>query len=110
MGRMAAMAIKMRTSQTALELLDEICTPWQGCDAEFEAVDPDNPGHTHPVYCRYTDPEGPLGRLIQEAFDSKTDWLALLHAAKERYRASNDDDLMEEFWESWATGDRKSVV
>ena len=108
MGRMAAMALKMRTSQSALELLDEICRPWQGCDAEFDAVDPNNPRQSHPVYCRYTDPEGPLGTLIREAFDFETDWIALLHEAKERHRTTEDDEIMEEFWESWqGTGPAK---
>ena len=58
MGRMAEMALKMRTNQTALELLDEICEPYRGCDAEFESVDPNNPRQTHPEYGDYTDPQG----------------------------------------------------
>jgi hypothetical protein len=51
-----------------LDLLDEICNPYRGCDAEFEAEDTQRPGHIHPDYTFYTDPEGPLGRLMVEAF------------------------------------------
>jgi len=100
MGRMADMALKMRTNQGALEILDQICEPYRGADAEFEAVDPQNPHHTHPDYFRYTDPNGPLGKLIQEAFDPKTDWDALRQKAYE----TGDDDKIEAFWESWGDG------
>ena len=103
MGRMADLALKMRTNQTALEILDQICEPYRGCDAEFEAVDPANPHRTHPEYFRYTDPNGTLGRLIQEAFDPKTDWIRLLREAAE----SHDDDRMEAFWNSWGEGPEK---
>ena len=60
MGRMADTVLKMRTTQTALELLDEICNPYRGYDAEFEAEDPMEPGHVHPDYIDYTDPNGSL--------------------------------------------------
>ena len=103
MGRMAEMALKMRTNQTALELLDEICEPYRGADAEFEAEDPNNPGHTHPEYHRYTAPKGPLGILIQEAFDPTVDWIALQCSAEE----TGDDDKVEEFDESWGNGPEK---
>jgi len=103
MGRIAEMALKMRTSQTALELLDEICEPYRGADAEFEAEDPKNPGHTHPEYCRYTDPKGPLGVLIREAFAPAVDWIDLQRKAEE----TGDDDMIEEFYESWGTGPAK---
>jgi len=100
MGRMAEMALKMRTNQTALALLDEICEPYRGADAEFEAVDPNNPRHTHPEYWRYTDPKGPLGILIREAFDPTVDWVALQRKAEE----TGDDDKIEQFYESWGVG------
>ena len=100
MGRMAEMALKMRTNQTALELLDEICEPYRGADAEFEAEDPDNPGHTHPKYCHYTNPTGPLGILIGEAFDPTVDWIAL----QDKAEATGDQDKIEEFYESWGYG------
>lgn len=100
MGRMADMAIKMRTKQSALELLDEICEPYRGCDAEFEAEDPNNLRHQHPDYCRYTDPKGPLGMLIREAFDPNVDWIAL----QSETEATGDDDKIEAFQESWSNG------
>lgn len=100
MGRMAEMALKMRTNQTALEILDEICEPYRGSDAEFESVDPNNPRQTHPEYGQYTDPKGPLGILIREAFDPKVDWIALEREAV----ASSDDDKIEAFYESWGEG------
>ena len=100
MGRMADMALKMRTTQTALALLDEICEPYRGADAEFEAVDPNKPHQTHPEYCRYTDPKGPLGILIQEAFDPRTDWIGLQQEAEK----SGDDDKLDAVYESWHDG------
>ncbi len=103
MGLMAKIALKMRTNQTALELLDEICEPYRGADAEFEAEDPANPRHTHPEYCRYTDPKGPLGILIREAFEPKVDWIALQREVEE----IGDDDLTEKFYESWGDGPAK---
>lgn len=95
MGRMAEMAIKMRTNQTALELLDEICEPYRGADAEFEAEDS--------AYCRYTDPKGPLGILIQEAFDPKVDWIVLQRKAE----GTGDGDKIDEFYETWGDGPGK---
>lgn len=68
MGKTAEAMLRMRTDQTALMLLDMICFPYEGCDAEFEAEDPNNPGHMHPDYVFYTDPDGPMGKLIIEAF------------------------------------------
>ena len=103
MGRAAVMALKMRTTQTALALLDEICEPYRGADAEFEAVDPDKPGHIHPEYTFYTNPNGPLGILIREAFSPNVDWIAL---QKEAYE-SGDDDKIEAFDNSWYDGPHK---
>ena len=103
MGRMAEMALKMRTNQSALALLDEICEPYRGADAEFEAVDPNNPGQTHPEYCRYTGPKGPLGILIREAFNPEVDWIDLQREAEK----TGDDDKIEGFYESWAHGPEK---
>ena len=71
MGRAATLALKMRTTQSAIELLDAICEPYRGSDAEFEAEDPNQRGHIHPDYEQYTDPAGPLGKLIIEAFDKE---------------------------------------
>jgi hypothetical protein len=80
MGVAAEIAIKARTDQTAIELLDKICLPYKGCDAEFEAENPLRLGSTHPEYNSYTDPNGPLGVLIAEAFgepnyDYYSEWL-----------------------------------
>jgi hypothetical protein len=101
MGRMAEMALKMRTNQTALQILDEICEPYRGCDAEFEAEDPKRPGHINPEYADYTDPKGPLGTLIIEAFsDSKTNWIALRDEALK----SEDGDKVDEFYTKWSDG------
>lgn len=60
MGLTAVALLANRTNQTALELLDIICTPYRGCDAEFESEDPANPGSTHPDYHDYTSPDGPV--------------------------------------------------
>jgi hypothetical protein len=77
MGLASELAIKMRTDQTAIELLDKICLPYKGCDAEFEAEDPLRPGYISPEYDAYTDPNGPLGLLITEAFgESNHDYCA----------------------------------
>ena len=103
MGRTAMMVLHLRSNQTALELLDMTCEPYRGSDAEFEAVDPNNPGRTHPEYGRYTDPKGPLGILIREAFDPTVDWIDLQRIAEE----TGDNDKIEEFYESWGTGPEK---
>lgn len=59
----------------ALDVLDVICKPYRNRDAEFEAVDPNNPTSIHPLYDFYTDPDGPLGRLIAIAFAAKPEEL-----------------------------------
>ena len=97
MGRMAEMALKMRKNQTALALLDEICEPYRGADAEFEAVDPKKPGHVHPQYSHYTEPNGPLGILIAEAFSPAVDWKVL----KQEAEKSGNEETIEEFYNSW---------
>ena len=55
---------KRFTKAQALKVLDDICKPWKGCDAEFEAEDPKRPNYTHPEYGQYTDPQAALGKLI----------------------------------------------
>lgn len=97
MGRMAEMALKMRTSQTALDILDEVCEPYRGADAEFEAGDPNNPGQTHPEYSHYTEPNAPLGILIAEAFSPNTDWKTLFSEAVK----AGDDDKIEAISDKW---------
>ena len=58
----------------ALSILDDICEPWRGCDAEFEAEDPKHPGQQHPDYIDYTDFNAPLGKLIAMAFSPGVEW------------------------------------
>jgi len=71
MGRAAEAALRNRQpGETALDILDRICGPYRDTDAEFEAVDPANPGWVHPHYRKYTHPhrDAALGMLILEAF------------------------------------------
>lgn len=68
MGKTAELMLAHRGDQSAAALLDAICEPWRNCDAEFEAEDPNNPGKIHPDYTFYTDPNGPLGILINEVW------------------------------------------
>jgi hypothetical protein len=74
MGKAAMLALKMRTNQPALALLDEICKPYEGCDAEFETTREDEAllGGCHD----YCNPDGPLGTLIAEAFAPERNWKA----------------------------------
>ena len=58
------------SKEEAMSALDKICGPYRNRDAEFESEDPDRPGRIHPAYGRYTDPNGPLGKLIAIAFDA----------------------------------------
>ncbi len=71
MGHMAEIVLKMRTNQTALTLLDEICESYRNSDAEFE---------------EYTEPNQPLGKLIAEAFDPTVNWI------EKRVNEKDDDD------------------
>jgi hypothetical protein len=60
----------------ALEALDLICSGYRGCDAEFEAADPNRPGLIHPVYHHYDQPDGPLGKFIVIAFEATPEQVA----------------------------------
>ena len=63
----AELAMVTRTDQKALDLLDIICEPYRGCDAEFDDS---------------FAPDEPLGKLAMEAFapgqafpcDSEEEW------------------------------------
>lgn len=91
MQRAAEMALKMRTTQPALELLDSICQPWRGCDAEFESCHPTNPHLVHPDFATSTDPDGPIGRLIAEAFGE---------AGRDYLKGwPEDEDAVDAWWE-----------
>ena len=100
MGKAAELALRMRTTQTAAELLDMICEPYRGCDAEFEAEDPSKPGYIHPDCPNYRHPHEKmaLGMLMLEAFAP--------HGVEDlaRYRSamdSVDDALCEQAYDDW---------
>src|SRR3954470_13014244 len=92
MGRAAGIALKMRNGQSALEILDMVGEPYRGCDAEFEAENPERPGYINPAYANYTDVPGPLGKLIAEAFgEPGVDYQAL-------YKEAGPDSDFHERW------------
>ena len=100
MGLMAvALLGRRRDGETALDLLDTICGVHQGCDAEFEAENPDQPGQVHPDYNDYTDPLGPLGTLIREAFCPDFPETCAAHP--------QDPDAPDAYWVSWFDGPYK---
>lgn len=70
------------TREQALDILDDICGPWRGRDAEFEAAE------DGARYCRYDDLEGPLGALVAAAFAPERDWVGELDAALARARSA----------------------
>jgi hypothetical protein len=102
MGLAAQLALSLRQpdAASALEILDSICEPYRGCDAEFEAEDPKRPGHAHLEFSNYTDPHplAALGMLMVEAFAPKglaalpkyQASLAVNHAPLEEQDASYD--------------------
>lgn len=70
-GPLAEEAVRTRRpDETALDLLDRLCRPWRGSDAEWEAFDPAHPDRAHPEFGSYTDPHpnAALGVLMVEAF------------------------------------------
>ena len=70
MGKTAQSLIELRTTETAIDLLDAICGPYRGYDAEFEAEDPNRPGFRHPDYACYDDPGGPISAQCAFCFGS----------------------------------------
>lgn len=70
-GKAAEAAIaNRRVGETAISILDRICEPYRGYDAEFESEDPDRPGYVHPEFDDYRHPhsKAALGMLLLEAF------------------------------------------
>jgi hypothetical protein len=70
-GPQAELALKTRErGETALAILDRLCTPWRNTDAEWESADPANPTQVNPEYGHLTDPhpKAALGMLMVEAF------------------------------------------
>ena len=97
MGLMAEGLVKARQpGQSAMDLLDVICGCWRGCDAEFEASDPDRPTQIHPDYPRYTDPPAALGKLMIEAFapPGKT-----YDFSPEHLGGDEDPDVVDRWWD-----------
>lgn len=70
-GLAAQEAVRNRmNNEAALSILDRLCAPFKGTDAEWEAFDPKNPGRIHPEFSNFTDPHpnAALGMLMVEAF------------------------------------------
>lgn len=74
LGRQIGTAVQVayerrKPDEKAIDILDRFCKG-RGGDAEWEAEDPNRPGHTHPEYDKYTDPlpKAGLGMLMIEAF------------------------------------------
>lgn len=61
---------RRQPGDTALGLLDAVCKGYSGCDAVFEAEDPNRPGYVNPEFrdYRYPHPKAALGMLMLEAF------------------------------------------
>ncbi len=88
-GRMADEALRgRRDGESAIEILDRICTPYRNSDAEWDAADPADPTKTHPEFVAYTDPHAraALGMLMLEAFAPNG------VADRERYAPMLDSD------------------
>lgn len=89
MGRAAQHAVDTRKpGERALDILDRICTPYRGRDAEFESENPENTDQVHPEYDYFTDPhpKAALGMLMVEAFAPKG------VASLDRYAGMGSDD------------------
>lgn len=71
MGKTAqAMLANRPQGMTALAILDVICEPYRGCDAEFESSHPTKRDEVHPDFSDWCDPHpgAALGMLMLEAF------------------------------------------
>lgn len=70
-GLAAQEAVRCRNSdESALDILDRICSQYAGCDAEFESQNPDKKDEVHPDFFDFRDPhpKAALGMLMLEAF------------------------------------------
>lgn len=100
-GQAAMEAERNRKDETALDILDRICSRYRGSDAEFEAEDPSKPGHVDPVCDDYRNPHpdqpvAALGRLIIEAFSPNgLDDLPRHQTAYE----NDDEDGVDAYWD-----------
>lgn len=93
MGKQAQLLMANRPpGMTALQLLDLICEPHRGCDAEFESEDPDRPGHVHPEFPDWCFPHANagLGMLLLEAFAP--------NGVADLGRFSTDDEEAQDAW------------
>jgi hypothetical protein len=83
----------------ALSLLDKICMKHSGKDAEFEAVDLQNPSRVNPDYDQSTNPEAALGKLIGMAFSNS--WRDYLQDYAGLVQLKNQDTLEKWLSEVW---------
>lgn len=98
MGKQAQAMFQSRPQgMTAMQILDLICEPHRGCDAEFEAEDPNRPGYVHPEFDDWRDPhpKAGLGMLMVEAFAPNG------VADFERYAPAFDERDDEEALDAW---------
>jgi len=89
MGMAAELALELRTNQKALALLDKICKPYEGCDAEFE--------RTHNT--QYTDTDQALGKLITEAFGGKKNWVKALKEGAKAVGAGVENPALNDWYD-----------
>lgn len=99
MGMLAEEAIRNRQSgESALSILDRICTPYSNTHLDWKAEDPARPGRVHPDYGSYTDPhpKAALGMLILEAF--APNGVADLHRYAPMLDAEHPDESAYDAW------------
>ncbi len=101
-GPQAEVALRNRQpGETALDILDRLCEPWRGTDAEWESTDPSDPDSVHPEFLLWTDPhpKAALGLLMVEAF--APNGLADLGRYEAQFDADDPDEeaACEAWWE-----------
>ena len=88
-----------KPGESALSILDRLCTPYRGDDAEFESMDPNKPDYVHPE-CddwRYPHRSMALGMLMLEAFaPNGIDDLARYHPMLDGEGVAQEDA-----WAAW---------